>query len=303
MGQSNKGQSRAIWLFSPRLENNVSRVNNFIATSEKKAIKQIKKALSFSLPLVPGSIAYYLTTISDRILIDKYLNLSDLGIYGIAVTVALILNIFSFGAYKAFEPYIFKNWGSDQFVSVFQNIRNSFVYVLLIGVLLLSVFAKEFFLLMTDIKFHSGYIYVPMIIVGVYSSSISLLYGTIITAREKTKINSIIVIIGATISVTLNVLFLPKYGLITAAVVSSFAMTVMLFISMWYSKLKISHYRPLLSSILVALSIYVMVYWVKIDNLLLSVSFKLITLLFVIIGISIILSINPIKMIKGFIKK
>ena len=33
--------------------------------------KQIKTVLAFTLPLVPGSIAYYLTTISDRILIDK----------------------------------------------------------------------------------------------------------------------------------------------------------------------------------------------------------------------------------------
>ena len=164
--------------------------------------KQIKKVLAFTLPLVPGSIAYYLTTISDRILIDKYLSLNDLGIYSVAATLALILNIFSFGAYKAFEPFIFKNWGSDKFISIFENIRNSFVYVLLIGVLCLSVFSKEFFLLMTDIKFHGAYWYVPMIIIGVYSSSLSMLYGTIITAKGKTKINSLVSIIGATISVT-----------------------------------------------------------------------------------------------------
>ena len=265
--------------------------------------KQIKEALAFSLPLVPGAIAYYLTTISDRILIDKYLSLSDLGIYGIAATIALILNIFSFGAYKAFEPYIFKNWGSDQFESVFQNIRNSYVYVLLIGALLLCVFSKEFFLLLTDVQFHSAYRYVPMIIIGVYSSSLSLLYGTIITAKGKTKINSMIVIIGATISVTLNVMFLPKYGLITAAVVSSFAMTVMLFICMWYSKIKISHYRPLFSFILAALATYVLVYWVNYDSLFVSIALKSAVLLIVIVGISVILAINPIKMAKAFIKK
>jgi O-antigen/teichoic acid export membrane protein len=264
---------------------------------------QLREALAFSLPLVPGAIAYYLTTISDRILIDKYLSISDLGIYGIAATIALILNIFSFGAYKAFEPYIFKNWGSDQFEGVFLNVRNSYVYVLLIGALLLSVFAKEFFFLLTDVQFHGAYIYVPMIIIGVYSSSLSLLYGTIITAKGKTKINSMIVIIGATISVTLNIIFLPKYGLITAALVSSFAMTVMLFICMWYSKIKISHYRPLLSFIIATLSTYILVYWVNIDNLLLSIALKSVVLLAILVGISIILSIHPIKMIKDFIKK
>ncbi|UAM97196.1 oligosaccharide flippase family protein [Polaribacter litorisediminis] len=266
-------------------------------------LTQIKKVLAFSLPLVPGSIAYYLTTISDRILIDRYLSLSDLGIYSIAATIAFILNIFSYGAYKAFEPYIFKNWGSKQFLAIFENIRNSFVYVLLIGVLCLSVFSKEFFILMTDIKFHEAYWYVPLIIIGVYSASLSMLYGTIITAKEKTKINSLISMIGATISVTLNMIFLPKYGLFTAAIVSSFAMTVMLSISIWYAKLNISHYRPIGSLLLVAVSIYILVYILKIDDILFSIALKSMALLVVIFGLSIILSINPIKMIKGFIKK
>lgn len=266
-------------------------------------LTQIKKVLVFSLPLVPGSIAYYLTTISDRILIDRYLSLSDLGIYSIAATIAFILNIFSYGAYKAFEPYVFKNWGSDQFLAIFENIRNGFVYVLLIGVLFLSVFSKEFFILMTDIKFHEAYWYVPLIIIGVYSASLSMLYGTIITAKEKTKINSLISIIGATISVTLNMIFLPKYGLFTAAIVSSFAMTVMLSISIWYAKLNISHYRPIGSLLLVAVSIYILVYNIKIDNILFSIALKSMSLVVVIFGLSVILSINPIKMIKGFIKK
>ncbi|MFT7071905.1 MAG: O-antigen/teichoic acid export membrane protein [Patiriisocius sp.] len=265
--------------------------------------KQIKKVLIFSLPLLPGSIAYYLTTISDRILIDKYLTLNDLGIYSVAASIALILNIFSFGAYKAFEPYIFKNWGKDNFINIFENIRNSFVYVLLIGVLCLSIFSKEFFLLMTDVKFHDAFWYVPLIIIGVYSSSLSMLYGTIIISKEKTKINSLINMTGAIISIGLNILFLPKYGLITAAVVSSFSMTIMLLISIWYSRLKVSHWKPIMSCLLVASTIYVMVYVVIIEHLLFSIILKSIVLLTAVAVISLMLSVNPIKMIKVFVKK
>jgi len=265
--------------------------------------KQIKVVLAFTLPLLPGSIAYYVTTISDRILIDKYLNLNDLGIYSTAATIALILNVFSFGAYKAFEPYIFKNWGREDFIKIFESIRNTFVYVLLIGVLCLSIFSKEFFQIMTNVKFHQAYWYVPMIIIGVYSSSLSMLYGTIITAKGKTKINSIVSITGASISIILNIVFLPKFGLITAALVSSLALTVMLFISMWYSQLKISHSKPVLSLLLVTICVYFMVYVLKIDNIIYSIVLKSIVTLFVIVGISILLSINPLKMMSGFIKK
>jgi O-antigen/teichoic acid export membrane protein len=266
-------------------------------------LKQIKKVLLFSLPLVPGSLAYYITTLSDRILIDRYLTLNDLGIYSTAATLALILNIFSYGSYKAFEPYIFKNWGKEGFIRTFDKIRNAFVYVLLIGVLGLSVFSKEFFQIMSSPQFHIAYWYVPFIIIGVYSASLSMLYGTIITAQSKTKINSLINTVGAVISITLNVILLPKFGLIVAALVSSFAMSVMLFISIRYANLAVGHIKPFLGMIWIGLAVYFMVYVVSFDDLLLSMAFKASLSLFVIVVLSFILSINPLVRIAGFLKK
>src|SRR5690606_15944741 len=128
------------------------------------------------------------------------------------------------------------------------KIRNAFVYVLLIGVLGLSVFSKEFFQLMSSPSFHVAYWYVPLIIIGVYSASLSMLYGTIITAQSKTKVNSLINIVGALLSVTLNILLLPKFGLIVAALVSSFAMSVMLSISIRYANLAVGHLRPAIAA-------------------------------------------------------
>lgn len=266
-------------------------------------IPQIKKILVFSLPLVPGTLAYYITTISDRILIDKYLSLNDLGIYSTAATLALILNIFSYGAYKAFEPYIFKNWGLPDFKQTFEKIHNSFIYILLIGVLGLSLFSEEFFKIMTSEKFYRAYWYVPMIIIGVYSASLNMLYSTIITAKEKTKVNSIISIIGASISIFLNVWLLPKFGLIMAAVVSSFAMSIMLLISIYYSKMNINHWRHAISLLLVTTTIYIFVYVMHFDTLLLSIIVKTFTTILAIALLSFTLSINPLKAINNFIKK
>lgn len=266
-------------------------------------LKQIKTVLKFSLPLVPGSIAYYLTTISDRILIDKFLNLTDLGIYGTASSIALILNIFSYGAYKAFEPYIFKNWGTDGFIPSFEKIRNGFMFVLLIGVLCLSVFSKEFFAIMTGAKFHIAYWYLPMIITGVFSTALNMLYGTIVTAMGKTKINSLINMGGAAISVGLNVIFLPRFGLITAAIVSSFAMTSMLFCSILYTRLKVELFKPILSVLISALTIYILVYVINIQSFIVSIALKGCVLLAIIPLLSWILSVDMMRFFKKLFAK
>jgi O-antigen/teichoic acid export membrane protein len=260
-------------------------------------LSQIKTVLAFSLPLLPGSLAYYITTLSDRILISKYLSLNDLGIYSTAATVASILTIVSFGAYKAFEPHIFKKWGDEAFLKIFEGIRNGFIYVLLIGVLCLTVFSKEFFQIMTNVKFHVAYWYVPIIIIGIYCSSLSMLYGTIITAKGKTKINSLINITGACISIVLNVLLLQKYGLVIAAMVSSLAMTVMMSISIWYADLKIDRIKPFCCILISAISIYILVYCVDIHQIVISILVKVLALSVVLYILSLILSINPFKII------
>lgn len=265
--------------------------------------KQIKEILIFSLPLVPGSLAYYITTISDRILIDKYLNLNDLGIYGTASTLALILNIFSYGAYKAFEPFIFKSWGSENFSRVFERIRNNFVYVLLFGSLGLSLFSKEFFQIFSGVKFHGAYFYVPMIIIGVYCSSVKMLYGTVVTAKGKTKINSGISIFGAVISVVLNISLLPVFGLVAAALVSSLVLAIECLILIWYAKLDIQRNTPVVSFLVVCLMTFLFVYMINLDNIILSIILKIIVLIVTLLILSKILSVNPFEILKGFIKK
>lgn len=240
---------------------------------------QIKSALKFSLPLLPGSIAYFLISMSDRILIDKYLNLTELGIYSTASTLALLLNILSYGAYKAFEPHFFKTYGTAGFENSFSKIRDAFTCLLLFGVLGLSIFAREFFEIMASDKFSSAYYYVPMILIGVFASSIGMLYGTIITARENTKINSAITIIGGCVSVSLNILLMPYFGLIGASLVSGVTFVLMLLASIYYSNLRVKHGRTIVAAIFSAVVIFLIVYAFPIDDFWYSLSVKIVVFL------------------------
>ena len=243
----------------------------FIVITYRNAIlcfdwQQIKIVLRFSLPLLPGSIAYFLVNMSDRILIDKYLSLSDLGIYSTASTLALMLNIVSYGAYKAFEPHFFKTYGQPGFAAMFGKIRNAFCSVLLFGVLGLAIFAQEFFEIFSNEKFYMAYFYVPMILIGVYASSMMMMYTTIITAQERTKLNSAITIFGGCLSVGLNIWLMPRFGLVGASLVSGFVFLAMLGISIYYARLTIGYLRPALAVGFVAAVIFISVYYLPVSG-------------------------------------
>lgn len=221
---------------------------------------QIRAALRFSLPLLPGSVAYYFVSLSDRLFIERYLPMADLGIYTTAANLALMLNIISYGAYKAFEPQFFKVYGTPAFGELFSRVRNGFLFIMLLGVMAVGLFAREFFELFTTNQYHQAYFYVPMILAGVLFYAINMIYATAVTAKGRTKINSLTMIVGGAVSVTLNILLLPVIGLVAAAITSGVSFVIMMGMSIYFSGIKIDHARPAISVLVAAGALYIGVY-------------------------------------------
>jgi O-antigen/teichoic acid export membrane protein len=210
----------------------------------------IKNAMSFSLPLVPASISWYAYNTFDRVLIDKYLTLNDLGLFSTATTLALMLNIVTNSAYKAFEPLFFKYFGKDEFDNIYNSIKNMYIFMTLLGALYLSLFSKEFFEIFSSESFLSSYKYVPYILIGTVTSSVGLIYGTIITAMGKTKHNAVITILGAIISIMVNIMLLKVIGIWAAILSSAITYIVSLIIRMYFSGRKIFEFYSFCAFIL-----------------------------------------------------
>lgn len=264
--------------------------------------RQIRFGLAFSLPLLPGSLSYLLTSMFDRILIEKYLNLSDLGIYSTASTIALILNIVSYGAYKAFEPYIFKNYGSATFESNFLRLRNAFFCVMLSGAMGLALFAKEFYQIFSQQEYHIAYIYVPIIIIGVFCGAMCMPYGTVVTARGKTKINSAITIVGGLFSVSMNVIFLRHFGIIAACITSSVTWFMIMSASVYFSKVRLSHLKPVCCFLITAATVALLVYAIDISQIWLSLVIKATVYISTVLLLFQVFGINTLEYIKSTVK-
>lgn len=265
-------------LWSSLMVTFVSAVIFFIITN-KNAIwninfKQIKSALAFSLPLVPASIATYLYSTFDRILIEKHLTLTDVGLYSTAATLALMLNLVTHGAYQAFEPYFFKTYKTPSFKENFITVRDVLLCVSLIGYMCLSCFGKEFFILFSAEKYHICYIYVPIISMGAVVAAMNRMYITIVTAREKTKISAAVTILGGVVSVTMNYFLLPILGVWAAALSYLTTFCVVFVLNMHYSQVVIKHGRALLSIFIVAIATCIITYLVQIDNIWMSIFVK-----------------------------
>jgi O-antigen/teichoic acid export membrane protein len=235
---------------------------------------QLKEALIFSLPLLPGSLAHYAVSVSDRIFIEKYLNLFDLGIYSTASSIAIMLNLIAYSSYKAFEPYFFKIYGTEKFTCNFVKVHNAFLAIILLGAMLLGIFAKEFYHFLAGSQYQTAYYYVPMILIGIVCSAISMLFGTILTAQKKTKISSVVVITGGITSCVLNITLLPVMGLPAACLSSGISFGLMLLMYIYFVKIKMDYWTPVKGLLLSAVAVWLLVYVFSFGNIWLSIVIK-----------------------------
>lgn len=188
---------------------------------------QIKQGLKFSMPLVVGALSYLVLDISDRLILEQYVSLNDLGLYSIAYTLGFAVNVIISGSYKAFEPILFKEAKGDDFLNIFYIIRKQYMFLVFLVGLLVILFSQELLRFMTSESFYESYYLVPFIVLAAITKGIYMLYAVLLMIHKNTKLLSQSVIIGGIVNISINLIFVETYGTIVAAISTFVAFFIM----------------------------------------------------------------------------
>lgn len=221
----------------------------------------IKKGIRYSLPLIPGALAYLILSVSDRIILERNVSLSQIGIYNVAYTMSLALNIIIQSVYKAIEPEIFQRYGKTGYYDFLKRIQKCFFVLIYVMALCICLFSQEVFSFMTSENFHGGYKLVPLLIIGVVMTGQNVLYSSILSAEKKTKAVGGATIAGAISSILFNLILIPKWGVYAAAVSSGLSFTIMnilLFVKMNFPDK--SMYKECITIIIIPIIAYILFY-------------------------------------------
>jgi O-antigen/teichoic acid export membrane protein len=258
----------------------------------------VKSALRFSLPLLPGGISYLLISLSDRVILERYISLEQLGIYSVASTLALALNVVIQALYKTIEPILFKEYYSDNFQSINLLLYRIYLSLLLIGAFFAAIFSKEVFLIAASHAFSSGYKIVPFLTIPVVISGINTYLDILLIAEKKQKVVSYTTILSGIISVSINFILIPKLGYYGAIIASTTAFLIVNIICHYNLIIKTRYLVSQLVLIaLVAFMPYVYDTFISQSNLLLNLLLKFfVFLVFTIIALKLLnISIRRFK--------
>nr|WP_319998470.1 polysaccharide biosynthesis C-terminal domain-containing protein [uncultured Draconibacterium sp.] len=197
--------------------------------------KLLKQMLSYGFPILIVGLTGMINQNIDKVLIpflvpENQDPMFQLGIYGANYKLAVLMNMFIQAFRYAFEPFFFAREGSKDDPKIYAVVMKYFVIfglIIFIGMVLFIDVLKG----IVDTQYHEGLKVVPIVLMA------NLFYGMYFTLSlwykltDKTRYGAYMALIGATITLVLNLALVPVMGYMGSAIAVFVCFLVMLLIS------------------------------------------------------------------------
>lgn len=180
-----------------------------------KSIDEVlrRDMLKYSLPLVPTTLFWWITNVSDRYMIVHFIGEEANGIYAVSSKLPALLTLISAVFYQAWQISAIKEKDEKFYSNVYQKYT---LLLLIVSAGLLLIIRPVNYILFAK-SYRSGWIYTPILIMAQVFSTLITFLGTFHLVKKNTKAVSIPILIGAVLNIVLNYIYIPKYGPIAAA--------------------------------------------------------------------------------------
>ncbi|MCH8332157.1 MAG: polysaccharide biosynthesis C-terminal domain-containing protein [Bacteroidetes bacterium] len=189
-----------------------------------------KNMLIYALPLLFAGFAGTVNEFLDRSILKHFLPLSEVGIYGACYKLSMFMTLFvqayRFGA----EPFFFKQASEENAKRTYATLMKFFVIVCCFIFLVVTLYLDLFKYFIGE-DYHDGLIVVPILLLanlflGIYYN-LSVWYKV----TNNTNWGAGIAILGAVITIGLNLLLIPLIGYVGSAIATAVVYIVMVVIA------------------------------------------------------------------------
>ena len=176
-----------------------------------------KKMLNYSWPIAVAGIAYVINENLDKYLIGQMMDKTAMGIYSACYKLAIFMNLYIMAFRLGAEPFFFNHSDHKDARETYARILNYFIIVgalVFVGIVVFLDVIKQLFI---NQQYWDAIVIVPIVLLanlflGIYHN-LSVWYKL----TDKTRYGMLFSIIGAIITVIINVALIPVIGYIASA--------------------------------------------------------------------------------------
>lgn len=240
----------ALWAFNKQRLYRYIHWNSF-------SVEKLKEQLTYSLPLIPNAISWWIANASDRLLINIFLGVSFNGIYAAANKIpalyTTVFNVFNLAWSEAVSRGA-SDKNQEAFVNeMFERCIRLFGCVCLLIISGMSIF----FPILIGSKYSASYNHIWILMLAIFINSLCSIFGGVFTAFKDSKIIGLSTVGGAVINFIVNIATIRSIGLYAASISTLVSYLVILLVRNHYAQklMKIEWPKKVLIFLFIALVI------------------------------------------------
>ncbi|WP_125605049.1 lipopolysaccharide biosynthesis protein [Lapidilactobacillus bayanensis] len=202
------------------------RLNRYIVFQTIK-LEKIKVLLIFCIPLIPNSLAWWISNASSRYFILLFVGVSANGLFAVANKIPSLLSTLNTIFFQSWQMSSIEEYNSSSKSIFYSTVFRFYSDFLFLGSSIILLFLRPFMRLFVSTSYYNSWKYVPFLLVAIIYSSFATFLGTNYVAAKQTAGAFTTTIVGAILNVVLNFILVKPFGLYGAGLSSAISYLVM----------------------------------------------------------------------------
>ena len=178
----------------------------------------MKELLRFSLPLIPTTLCWLITDLSDRSMVTYFWGDEVNGVYSAAYKIPTVVNLISTVFLQAWQfSAIAESSDEEECERFYSQVYGGFISVIMIGTATLILLSRQITSLLLNSAYHGANEFMPTLLCAVAMEAIVSFLASVYMVKKRSVRSFVTALIGAISNVILNLLLIPTIGALGAA--------------------------------------------------------------------------------------
>ena len=225
--------------------------------------KTTSAMLRYSVPYIPTTMMWLITSASDRYIVTAYRGTAENGLYAAAYKLPTLL-ILACGVFiEAWQFSVVKDADDKTRSDFFSGVYRNYMGIIFMGASVIIAGSKLLTRILLADSYYSSWKYVPILCLAMVFSALVSFMGSVYFLEKKSVMSMVTSMAGAGINVVLNFLLIPERGAMGAAVATAISYTAVYAIraydTKYYVRFNMHTVRLAVNTLVLLLQISVMI--------------------------------------------
>ncbi len=226
--------------------------------------------LKFSIPYIPITLMWTITSACDRFIVTAYSGAAENGLYAAAYKLPTLISLAGGVFIEAWQFSSVNDAKPDERAKFFENVHKNYMGIMFMGTSMLVLLSKVLTLLLLDDAYYASWKYVPVLGIAMLFSAFSAFMGSVYFLEKRSMRSLVTATAGALVNVVLNFILIVRYGAMGAAIATVVSYVVVYVLRAYdtrkYLKFKLYTLRLAINTVLLVAQTVIMVaevpYWI-----------------------------------------